>query len=203
MMVDTVAINNKFALNMKMGPTFQTTVTPLSGGYEDRNQDWQIALWRYDCEFQNRDLSEMRSFMAHFLGRRGRANTFPLRDPLDNSLTDQNIGTGDGSTAAFQIRKTYSDTDRPYFRIITIVSSLVVKVNGVTKTNAVHYNEANGLVTFTGGNIPTAGQAITVSCDFLIRVRYDVDYNPLTLPIGPDTATPFASASFTLMEVLR
>ena len=29
-MVDTVAINDKFALNMKMGPTFQTTVQKLS-----------------------------------------------------------------------------------------------------------------------------------------------------------------------------
>lgn len=202
-MVDTVAINNKFALDMKMGPTFQTTIQKLNGGYEDRNQDWQIALWRYDCELRNRPLSEIRDFIAHVLGRRGAANSFPLRDPLDNSLTDQNIGTGDGTTAAFQIKKTYSDTDRPYFRPITIVSSLVVKVNGVTKTSGVHYNESAGVVTFTGGNIPSAGQAITVTCNFLIRVRYDADYNPISLPIGPDTATPFASASFTLMEVLR
>jgi uncharacterized protein (TIGR02217 family) len=202
-MVDTVAINNKFALDMKMGPTFQTTIQKLSGGYEDRNQDWQIALWRYDVSLNNRPLSEIRDFVAHVLGRRGPANAFPLRDPLDNSVTDQNIGTGDGTTAAFQARKTYSDTDRPYFRPLTILSNLVVKVNGVTKTNGVHYNEANGLITFTGGNIPTAGQAITISCDFLIRVRYDGDYNPISLPIGPDTATPFASASFTLMEVLR
>jgi uncharacterized protein (TIGR02217 family) len=202
-MVDTVAINDKFALNMKMGPTFQTTIQKLSGGYEDRNQDWQIALWRYDVELNNRPLSEIRSFLAHVLGRRGSAYSFPLRDPLDNTLTDENIGTGDGSTAAFQIKKTYSDTDRPYQRPITIVSSLVVKVNGVTKTSGVHYNESSGLITFTGGNIPAGGQAITVSCSFLIRVRYDADYNPITLPIGPDTATPFASASCTLMEVLR
>ena len=203
-MVDTVAINNKFALDMRMGPTFQTTVIPLMGGYEDRNQDWQVALWRYDVSLNNRPLSEIRSFLAHLLGRRGAANAFPLRDPLDNTLTDENIGTGDGTTAAFQIKKTYSDTDRPYARPITIVSNLVVKVAGVTKTVVTHYNEADGVVTFTGGNIPTGGQAITVTCDWLVRVRYQADFNPISLPIGPDTATPFTSAGpFTLMEVLR
>ncbi|RUW47294.1 hypothetical protein EOA32_29255 [Mesorhizobium sp. M1A.F.Ca.ET.072.01.1.1] len=203
-MVDTVAINDKFGLDMKMGPVFQTTVIQLLGGFEDRNQDWPVALWRYDVELRNRPLSEIRAFMTHLLGRRGAAYAFPLRDPLDNSLTDENIGTGDGTSAAFQIKKTYSDTDRPYARPITIVSSLVVKVNGVTKTSGVHYNQADGIITFTGGNIPSAGQAITVTCNFLVRVRYSTDYNPVSLPIAPDFATPFASAGpITLMEVLR
>ena len=203
-MVDTVAINDKFALDMTMGPVFQTTVVKLAGGYEDRNQDWPVALWRYDVSLKNRPLSEIRAFMAHVLGRRGAANSFPLRDPLDNELTDENIGTGDGTTAAFQIKKTYTDTDRPYQRPITIVSNLVVKVDGVTKTVTTHYTESGGLITFTGGNIPTAGQAITVTCDFLIQVRYEDDHNPISLPIGPGVTSPFASAGpFTLLEVLR
>lgn len=198
-MVDTVAINNKFALDMKMGPVFQTTVIPLMGGYEDRNQDWQVALWRYDVSLNNRPLSEIRSFMAHVLGRRGSANAFPLRDPLDNSLTDENIGTGDGTTAAFQIKKTYADADRAYARPITIVSSLVVKVAGFTQVEGSNYAQGDGWIAFA--NAPTVGQAITVSCDFLIPVRYESDVNPITLPIGPGTSNAFASAGpFTLME---
>lgn len=201
-MVDTVAINNKFALDMTSGPVWQTTAIPLLGGFEDRNQDWPVALWRYDVKLNNRPLSEIRAFLAHVLGRRGSAYAFPLRDPLDNTLTDENIGTGDGVTAAFQIGKLYPDADRPYRRPIKIVQNLVVKVAGVTKTVVTHFNEALGLVTFTGGNIPTAGQAITVTCDWLVLVHYQADYNPISLPIGPDTATPFASAGpFTLMEV--
>lgn len=203
-MVDTVAINNKFALNMKMGPTFQTTITPLSGGYEDRNQDWQIALWRYECALNNRPLSEIRSFMAHFLGRRGRAHAFPLRDPLMSTLTDETIGVGDGTTASFQIKKTYSDGDRPYFRVITIVSDLVVKLDGVLKYPGLNYTEADGLITFFHVSTPPPGQVLTVSCSFFIRVRYDSDYVPVILPIGPDTGAPFASTdNFTLQEVIR
>lgn len=202
-MTDTVVILDKFALDLKMGPVFQTTIQKLSGGYEDRNQDWPVAFWRYDCAFNNRSLTEIRAFLAHVLGRRGAANTFPLRDPLDNTLTDENIGTGDGVTAAFQIKKTYADADRPYVRPVYIVSSLVVKVAGVTKTVTTHYTVADGLVTFTGGNIPTGGQAVTVTCDFFAKVRFEADYNPISLPIGPAVATPYASATFTLMEVPR
>ncbi len=201
-MVDTVVINQLFDINMRMGPEFQTTVVKLAGGYEDRNQDWPVALWRYECELKNRSLANIRLFMSHQLGRRGAANTFPLIDPIDYSLTDQNIGTGDGTTAAFQIVKTYADTDRPYLRPITIVSNLVVKVAGVTKTAVTHYNEANGIVTFTGGNIPTAAQAITVTCDFMIRVRYTADYNPIILTTGSWSDAPTSTGQFTLQEVL-
>ncbi|TIL23666.1 MAG: hypothetical protein E5Y88_22330 [Mesorhizobium sp.] len=198
-MVDTVAINNKFALDMKMGPVFQTTVIPLMGGYEDRNQDWQVALWRYDVSLNNRPLSEIRSFMAHVLGRRGSANAFPLRDPLDNTLTDENIGTGDGVTTEFRITKTYADDNRPYRRPLAIVSNLVVKVAGVTQDEETDYEQQDGWLSFT--DAPTAGQAITVTCDFLIPVRYQADLNPITLPIGPGASNAFASAGpITLME---
>jgi uncharacterized protein (TIGR02217 family) len=152
----------------------------------------------------NRPLAEIQAFQAHVLGRRGAANTFPLRDPLDNTLTDENIGTGDGTTASFQIGKLYADADRPYFRPITIVSSLVVKVAGVTKTVTTHYTVANGIVTFTGGNIPTAGQAVTVTCDWLARVRYEQDYNPITFPVAVGATRAVASAGpIILLERFR
>ncbi|RWB65654.1 MAG: hypothetical protein EOQ49_31360 [Mesorhizobium sp.] len=143
------------------------------------------------------------SLPSAILGRRGRANAFPLRDPLDNELLDETIGTGDGTTAAFQIRRLYDDDDRPYYRNYSIVTDLVVKVAGATKTSGVHYNEANGVVTFTGGNIPSGGQAVTVSCNVLILVRYDADYIPISLPVTVNSTQPIGSASFSLIEVPR
>ncbi|WP_192178818.1 DUF2460 domain-containing protein [Mesorhizobium amorphae] len=199
-MTDTVAINDKWALDARMGPVFQTTVTPLMGGYEDRNQDWPIALWKYEVELRNRPIAEIRAFVAHLLGRRGSMHVFPLRDPLDNTLTDENIGTGNGVTLEFQIKKTYADDDRPYRRPIAIVSNLVVKVDGVTQVESVDFNTEDGWIGFLN-DPPAAGKAITVSCDFLIPVRFEADQNFLTLPIGPGTSNAFASAGpFVLLE---
>jgi uncharacterized protein (TIGR02217 family) len=201
-MVDAVTLTDKWALNAKMGPVFQTTIVPLSGGYEDRNQDWSEALWRYEIELVNRPLSEIQTFINVFAGRRGAARSFLLVDPIYNSLTDENIGTGDGTTAAFQARQLFTDAANAYYRYWYSLTSLVVKVAGVTKTLTTHYTESNGLITFTGGNIPTAAQAITISANTFVRVRFSDDYNPITLPIGPDVTTPFASAnSIVLMEV--
>jgi uncharacterized protein (TIGR02217 family) len=201
-MVDAVVINDKFALDLRMGPVFQTTIVPLLGGYEDRNQDWSVAMWRYDAELKNRPLAEIAEFIEFLLGRRGAARSFLLRDPLYDTLTDENIGTGNGSTTAFQVRQTFADPVNPYYRWWYSITSLVVKVAGVTKTAGVHYNEANGLVTFTAGNIPTSGQAITASGSPYVRVRFAEDENPITLPVPPGLTTPFASAGpFRLMEV--
>ncbi|OBQ68908.1 hypothetical protein EFV37_29160 [Mesorhizobium loti] len=201
-MVDTVAINDKFALGLRCGPVFQTTSLPLLGGFEDRNQDWPIALWKYEASLINRPIAEIQAFEAFLLGRRGAANLFPLRDPQYSTLTDENIGTGDGTTASFQIYKTYPDVDRPYRRPITIVNSLVMKVAGVITAN---YTEADGVVTFTGGHIPTAGQAIAVgSCNWFARVRFELDYNPITFPVTLNNTRPVASAGpFVLVERFR
>lgn len=201
-MVDAVIINDKFSLDAKVGLRFQTTIVPLSGNSEDRNQDWPYGYFQFEVELRNRPLTEITAFDTFVAGRRGAARTFLARHPLYNTLTDQNIGTGDGSTAAFQTHQLFNDSVNPYYHNWYSITSLVVKVAGVTKTLTTHYTESNGLVTFTGGNIPTAAQAITVSGSVYARVRFADDYNPVSLPISPDIATPFASAGpFTLLEV--
>ena len=201
-MVDAVIISNKWALEAKIWLEFHTTIEPLAGGYEERNQDWPVGLFRFQIELKNRPLSEILTYINLAAGRRGAARSFLVRHPLHHSLTDENIGTGDGTTAAFQARQLFPDTANPYYHYWYSLENLVVKVAGVTKAAATHYNEADGRVTFTSGNIPTAGQAVTISCDTYVRVRFADDINPVTLPIGPDTASPYATAgAITLMEV--
>jgi uncharacterized protein (TIGR02217 family) len=201
-MVDTVIFNEAFDVGLTIRPRTQTTIIPLSGGYESRNQDWPIILWEYECQLRNRSITVIRDLMEHYLGRRGPANTFPLLDPLDNALVDENIGTGDGVTAAFQIKKTYADTDRPYSRPISIVQNLVVKVNGVTKVLTTDYTVSNGIITFGGGDIPSLAQAVTVTCDYLIKVRYKEDGFPVVISSGLWDGAAASIGNFTLVEVL-
>lgn len=112
-------------------------------------------------------------------------HTFRIIDPQDNNSADpetgitnldQNIGTGNGVTAAFQIRKSYGSGSASKFRNITNIIALtdIIAVAGVLKTRGVHYNivNATGIVTFTGGNIPTAAQAITAGYRYYLKVRF-------------------------------
>ncbi len=77
-----------------------------------------------------------------------------------------------------------------------------MKVAGSITAN---YTEANGIVTFTGGHIPTAGQAISVGqCDWFARVRFEQDYNPIAFPVSLNNTRPVASAGpFVLVERFR
>ena len=202
-MVDTVIFNEAFDVGLTIRPRSQTTIHQLSGGYESRNQDWPEMLCEYECQLRNRSLTTIRALQAHFYGRRGPANTFPLLDPLDNELTDENIGTGDGVTAAFQIYKTYADTDRPYRRRITITpQNLVVKVNAVTKVLTTDYTVTSGIITFGGGDIPANGHAVTVSGDYFIKVRYKDDTFPIVISSGLWDGAPVSIGNFSLVEVL-
>jgi uncharacterized protein (TIGR02217 family) len=203
-MVDSVIISDKWALDAKVGIQFQTTIIPLLGNYEDRNQDFPTGFFTYEIELRNRPLSEIVEFETLLMGRRGAARTFLIKHPLYGTLTDTNIGAGDGSTATFQIYSTHSDSVNPYYHPWYSIVGLVVKVDGVTKTLTTHYTESNGLITFTGGNIPTGGspaQQVTVSGTVYSRVRFAEDYNPISFPIAPGFSTPFASAGpFVLIE---
>jgi uncharacterized protein (TIGR02217 family) len=52
-----------------------------------------------------------------------------------------------------------------------------VAVAGIEKRAGTHFNvdHATGVVTFTGGNIPTMGQSVTTGFEFDVPVRFDTD----------------------------
>ena len=62
---------------------------------------------------------------------------------------------------------------------------MTVAVDGVTKTSGVHFNvdPATGIVTFTGGNIPPMGDAVTAGFEFDVPVRFDTDKLEINLSL--------------------
>ena len=85
----------------------------------------------------------------------------------------------DGVVAAFQVAKVYTQGAYNRSRKITKPSNgtLLVAVAGSAKAEGTHYNASytTGIITFTGGNIPTAGQAVTAGFEFDVPVRFDTD----------------------------
>ena len=95
------------------------------------------------------------------------------------AATDCAIGTGTGALDVFQLYKTY--TIGAYVRsrriLKPIASTVLIAVAGTTKTLTTHYtlDATTGIVTFTAGNIPTAGQAVTAGFEFDVPCRFDAD----------------------------
>jgi uncharacterized protein (TIGR02217 family) len=104
------------------------------------------------------------------------------------STTSMPIGVGNGTTASFQLQRTLvpsaslpAAASRSYFPTIgdgyepvfVTNSTPAIFVDTTLKTAGTHYNISNGLVTFTSGNIPTAGQIISWTGSYYYNVRLE------------------------------
>src|ERR1044071_6255027 len=103
------------ALKSAGGPERKTEIVALGSGREERNARRAHSRRRYDAGYGVKTLDALSAVVAFFEERRGRLHGFRWRDRLDHSSAapalsvtplDQAIGTGDGTTATFQLAKT-------------------------------------------------------------------------------------------------
>jgi uncharacterized protein (TIGR02217 family) len=184
--IDAVQIDEDVERGAEGGPEFSTIIVTAASGTEYADQRWSHPRRKWNIAYGIQSNADLQSIVAFFKARAGRARGFLFKDWMDYTLTDENIGTGDSAdagatgTAAFQITKLYTDTVNPYTRNITRpnATGLVVKVAGVTQTVTTDYtvDTTTGIITFQPGSIPTTGQAITVTGEFFVPVRFDTDF---------------------------
>lgn len=100
-------------------------------------------------------VQDLASFGSRPLGGTSNPIEVQIWNDKPTSVTDETVGTGDGTNDVFTLANGNLITGSP----------CVVKVAGSTKTETTHYSldRVTGTITFTPGNIPTAGQAVTAS----------------------------------------
>ena len=169
------------------GPERRTDVVTLGSGFEERNARWADSRRNYNAGYGVRSLDDLHAVLAFFEERRGRLTGFRWRDHADwksgppsatPAATDQRIGTGDGTTARFQLIKTYGSTFAPWARTIAkpVAGTVRVAVDGILQPAAnVDIDHATGLITFRAGHIPAAGKPVTAGFEFDVPVRFDTD----------------------------
>lgn len=132
------------------GPERRTDVVVLGSGAEERNARWADSRRSYNAGYGVKSLDDLHAVIAFFEERRGRLHGFRWRDPTDwkscapegtPAALDQPIGTGDGTTAIFQLTKTYGSAFNPWTRAITkpVAGSVLIAVAGVTQTPITAY----------------------------------------------------------------
>ncbi len=176
------------SLGSRGGPTRRTDIVTLASGREHRNSRWAHSRRRYDAGLGVRTIDALHAVVAFFEERRGRLYGFRFRDRVDcksgppsapASPLDQAIGTGDGTTATFQLVKTYGSAHAPYARPVAkpVAGTVRVAVNGIEQATGTAFScdPATGMVTFLPGAIPPAGAAVTAGFEFDVPVRFDTD----------------------------
>lgn len=161
-------------------PEFSTVVRTASSGQETRVALWAAPRWRFTLTYDllRADATqELQSLMGFFLARQGQYDSFLYRDPDDGAVTGQPIGTGDGTTAAFQLVRALGGFVEPV-RAPDLGSALNIYLGGVVQPSSAYSvsgwgTSAPGMVTFTAA--PPAGTAITADFSFFFPVRFSAD----------------------------
>lgn len=170
------------------GPTFSTDVVTYANGAEYRNSNWSDSRYMANLKYEIKSRANAKYLYNFFMARMGKAQGFRVKDLFDftsasdhvsaPAFTDQVIGTGNGVTTTFQLKKLYTDSAVTYSRnIYKPMASFPILVgkNGVLQTVTTNYtiNYNTGIVTFVVA--PPAGQSITAGFKFHIPVRFDID----------------------------
>lgn len=179
-------------------PGFSTNVVTSASGYEWRNANWRQARLRFDAGPGVRSDAELESLIAFFRARRGPAAGFRFRDPYDHSSNgmtgapsalDQEIGTGDGATVRFELKKAYGAGE---------VRRITRPVAGSVRVAADGSELQGGWSLGPGGTIsfseaPAPGARVTAGFLFDVPVRFAEDgleINRATFRAGEAPSVP-------------
>ncbi|MEO0679024.1 MAG: DUF2460 domain-containing protein [Pseudomonadota bacterium] len=161
----------------------RTEVVTTGAGFEERNSRWADSRRRFDVGLGLRTAADLSAVAALWEEARGRLNSFRFRDWTDYSsavlpatpgASDQRLGTGDGSSTAFQLRKRYG-TIAVYWRDVTkpVAGSVVVALDDVATGSGWSVNNATGVVTFA--TPPASGVKVSAGFLFDVPVRFEGD----------------------------
>lgn len=157
------------------GPEYSTDIVEIASGHEQRNSNWSAARARYNVAHGVKTKEQLDALIAFFRARRGKAEGFRFKDWTDYQATYEAIGTGDGVTVLFQLKKRYSSSGVEQFRTIKkpVETSVNIYVDDVLQTSGVDVDYATGSVTFTAP--PAMDASIHADFEFDVPVRFDTD----------------------------
>jgi uncharacterized protein (TIGR02217 family) len=171
------------------GPERRTEIVTFANGHEERNSLWAQSRRRYDAGLGLRSLVDLETVIAFFEARQGMLHAFRWKDWLDFKScsasqpiapTDQALGQGDGTTAAFRLSKTYRSGAISVARAIRkpVAGSVRICLDG-TEVSGWTLDASDGTVTFDAP--PPAGTTVAAGFEFDVPVRFDTDLIQVSL----------------------
>lgn len=168
------------------GPERRTEIVSLTNGFEERNSPWAHSRRRYDAGLGLRSLDDLALLVAFFEARAGQLHGFRWKDSADFKSClprevpgplDQLIGTGDGVTREFALRKAYVSGDQTYWRPVLKPVAGTVRVSiarrPMVEREAWELDPATGTVVFADP-VPE-GAEVRAGFEFDVPVRFDAD----------------------------
>jgi uncharacterized protein (TIGR02217 family) len=171
-------------------PAFNTEVEDSVSGRENRISMMVYPKWTFTLKYNflrdspnvaspTAPLDELKKLVGFFLNQRGRKSAFLYDDLTDDAVTDMQFGTGDGTTVAFQLVRSYGAGGFGFAEPVQNLNGAVtnIKDNGGVVGGGDYSVSSTGLVTFN--TAPLAGHTLTWTGAYYWRVRFTRDTNEL------------------------
>ena len=154
--------------NIARIPSWKTKVQQSVSGREVRGAFMSSPLYKFTLSFEflrSNGYAEFQTLVGFFNGRQGSFDSFLYFDPVDNSVTAQSFGIGNGTQTAYQLLRSFGGNQEVVCNVNAITG---VYLNGVLTT--AYSVSSTGLVTFAAA--PVAGVAITWTGSYYYRCRF-------------------------------
>jgi len=161
------------------GPEFSTDVIVLGGGHEQRNQNWQYPLERWNVAYGVKTLEQLQALQTFFYARAGRAIGFRFKSYSDYTAVRQECAEIDATH--FQLMKQYVSGSRTFDRKITkpVAGTVEVYIDSAVQETGWAIDTATGIITFDS---PVgSAEVVTADFEFDVPMRFDTDHLPLNL----------------------
>ncbi len=161
--------------NATGGARFRTLIHRADGGGEQRIQTWSEPLCEYAFDYFALTHEQREKIIALHRIARGKLSGFRFKDWSDYRIVDGVLGQSTGGNL-LQASKSYHFEGLSVQRTIRklVAGTVVVKVNGVVDSSAaVNLN--------TGAVASAQSGMVTLTAEFDVPVRFDLDYLPATM----------------------
>lgn len=189
-----VLLSEKLSYGSTGGPGFRTNVIPLNSGLIQTVARQPQTARKWNMSFGVKRHSLIAALRSFYLARGGVANSFRIKDlydcvtsgdGLDPSLggtaigfEDQILGTADGSTQVFQMKRRYDSGSEFYTQNLYLIEDGTsrVGVDGIEQLSGWSVNLVTGEVTFTSA--PTSGD-VTAGCGYHHKAFFEKEVDEL------------------------
>jgi uncharacterized protein (TIGR02217 family) len=174
-------------IEVRKTPKFDSAVAPHASGRETRTMNYLWPIFEFELTFEGLDISgtgkyghlgagSMQTLAGFYESVGGQYGTFLYTDPTDNSVTNQAIGTGDGSMKTFTMFRSIDGWTGP---VAYVSLTTAVYLNGVLQSSGWSVTNGAPYATITFTSAPGNGATITATFtyDYICRFSEDVqDY---------------------------
>lgn len=199
------------------GPGHYTDIIRMDSGAEEAVSRWSSPIRKFNAAYGVKSFTDLAALRDFYIARLGCGNGFRFRDFLDCSSSsnglatelggaavvddDVEIGTGDGTETAFQLKKFYVSGSQTRTRNITkpVSGTTVIAVNGISQPSGWSVDTTTGIVTFSVA--PTNAHPITAGFEFDVPVRFGKEVDT-ELSMSIDDFGHGSALNIPLMEII-